>query len=332
MKKLSERVNALPLNLRTIFDRIYEVTVEQIDVTVPPSIQSRFGADLTRQEVIMIKNLVLGQQTVFSPARARKPEPPKAVSTVPADPFDTPGETAPADTLGRLENDGAFSANNIFKAAPFHSLIVFKSHNPQALKQNEIQSGLNLATEWFTKVRMSQPKLSCGLLIWNYLGRAGASITHPHLQIFALPELPPRLIAEQTLVEAYRTKYQSDYFADAYAVHQALGLAKTIDGVRIFIRLTPFKDREVMLFGEGIGGHEPAIARLLAAYRGLTESFDLLLLNETNGLLPLGFAVDRGSLSRDNSDIGSLELYAFSIVAFDPFDFAAQLFTSLEAK
>ncbi len=334
MKTLLDRVAKLTPELRTIFDRIYQVTVENVEVVLPPAVQARFGTGLAHQEITTIKNLILGQQTVFSPTRAQRPEPPTTSEIAPPDPFDTPLETAPSDSFGRLENDGAFTANNLFKAAPYHSLIVLKPHDPQQLSQKDIHSGLELATQWFTKAKTIKPALDCGLLIWNYLGRAGASITHPHFQVFALSALPPRLALERTLTKRYQTEHGSNYIEDTYAIHEALGLARRVDNIRLFVRLTPFKDREVMLFGflgERLSDNEATVAKILNAYRQLTESFDALLLSETHGALPLGFVIDRGSLSRKNSDIGSLELYAFSVVAFDPFDFAAQLFSALGA-
>lgn len=321
MEKLIERINSLSKEDKEKFDRIYEFKIEEAKQFFPEKIKEKYK-EQEIQKIYIFKNKILNQETHFNIQRAKRKEPIQEKFEITYDPFCNPLEETPYDDLGRLENEKAITASNLAKISRDHSLVIFKEHDRENLKKEDIEKALRLASEWFRKKGNK-----VNLLIWNNGYRAGASIEHPHLQIFSFDTLPAKIDSlYQKLIE-YKNKFNSDYFEDLFEIHNKLGLAKKLNEVKIIVNLSPFKDNEIIFLFENLENNLTDVSILLNAYHQISSNFNLLICDSE--ILKIGFIVDRGESSKINSDIGSLEIYAFSVVGFDILEFTENLFSSL---
>ncbi len=321
MEKLINLINSLSQEDKVKFDRIYEFKIEKAQQFFPEKIKETYK-DKEFQTIYIFKNKILDQETHFNIQRAKRKEPLKEEKIDFYDPFCNPLEETPFDDLGRLGNEKAISASNLAKISLDHSLIIFKEHNKENLSKEDIEKALELSLLWFKK---KQKK--CNVLIWNNGFRAGASIEHPHLQIFAFDTLPAKIdfLFKRTI--EYKNQFNSDYLEDLFEIHSKLGLAKKLNEIKIIINLTPFKDYELIFLFKDLEKNLTDISELLNLYCKISNNFNLLICD--SDFLKIGFIVDRGEISKINSDIGSLEIYAFSVVGFDILEFAEKLFSEL---
>jgi len=202
-------------------------------------------------------------------------------------------------------------------------LIIFNEHNPLKIRKSWLKDYLNTAEIWFKKVKDIDKESKHDFLIWNCLWRAGASIVHGHMQITSSKQKYARIKREEDIIRSYKKNYNSDYFADLFRIHNKLGLSKKIGRTKILFYLTPVKEKEIFMismerrFQKMYG----AIHKVLQNYFKLgVQSFNLFLYRINDYWIAR--IVDRGYLENQNSDIGAMELYGNSVVAYDPFKLA----------
>ncbi len=348
MKELLAKIQNLPIELKEIYDKIYEIKIFDDKMKIPEQLKEHF-AEASEQEIIVITNKILHQETAFNLWRNKRDEPvvdgtpsgellkneftPSEASSLALSeakcPFCNPREMTPEDEIGRLENEGAITGSNIADSSKYHSLVIFKKHNFSDLDKNDIVKAFELAKLWFQEIIIFDEKLKYGFLIWNQGYRAAASISHPHLQIFATETLPEKFEFIKDNISNYQQKYNSNYYDDLFLLHNYLGLAKKFGEIKIIISLTPLKDKEIVILMQQNEFDIKNLNNVIDAYKKFSESFNLFLLKEPYGGLPSGFIVDRGDPDKKNSDMGSLELYAFSVVGFDLENFAKKFLGSL---
>jgi len=321
MEELLEKIKTLPEEYKKIFDRIYEVEIEEAIQYFPENLKEKFK-DAGKQKIVVIKNKLLNQESYFNVWRGKREEPrkEKTLEQIFYDPFCEPLKNTPYDDLGRLENEKAITASNLAKISKEHSLIIFKEHNKEKINKEDIEKALELSFEWFEKKNKR-----VRVLIWNFGFRGGASIIHPHFQVFSFDSLPLKIELIFKKVIEYKKNYNSDYFEDIFKLYKSLELALEKNKLKAFVNLTPFKDHEIIILFEDFKSSIKELSQLLKEYKSLIENFNLLICDSEE--IKLGFLVDRGSSSKLNSDIGALEIYAFSVVSFDPLEFAKELFT-----
>jgi ATP adenylyltransferase/5',5'''-P-1,P-4-tetraphosphate phosphorylase II len=306
-----------------LFDRIFDFKVEIAKQKFPEKLKEKITGG-EEQKIFIFKNKILNQETHFNIWRAKRKEPQKEnAEEITYDPFCNPEEETPIDNLGRLENDYAITASNLAKISSFHSLVIFKKHRRRELNFDDFYNGLILANEWFQR----QPFL-VKVLIFNYGLRAGASISHPHFQIFSLENIPSKIQDFYKKINEYKKTYNSDYLEDFFKVLNQLNLAKQINNLKFAINLTPFKDKEIIFWNKKLKESIKEISLILAVYKELSENFNMFLIEFNETLL--GYLVDRGESSKINSDIGALEIYAFSVVGFDLLEFSKDFIQKLE--
>jgi hypothetical protein len=174
--------------------------------------------------------------------------------------------------------------------------------------------------------------------MWNCLWRAGGSIVHGHMQMTTTAGMHyPKVERLRLAAAAYAARHGRDYFDDVWLVHDALGLGVSVGGARVFATLTPVKEREVVILGSpgaDEGSIAGGIACALATLRSLgVVAHDLALYlppiagddNDWLRFPPVARLVDRGDPGNRTCDIGSMELYAASVIASDPFAVGAAL-------
>lgn len=321
MAELIQKISQLNSSYKILFERIFEIKIEKAEIYFPKILKGKYK-DAENQEIIIIRNKILYQETHFNIWRSKRKEPKKELTKLAEeyDPFCDVINFTPQDEFGRLENESAITAANLAKSSKNHSLVIFKKHN---FDQNDIKNSFLLAHQWFLNF-----KEEIKIIIWNYGYRSGASIFHPHLQIFALDYLPLKIDYFFQQLKIYQNKYQSDYLNDYFLLAKELGLAKNFNQLNIIVNLTPFKDDEIFFFSKNFYDNVNSLSELIFSYYKLgIENFNLFLIETKESLL--GFLVNRGESGKINSDIGSLEIYSFSVVGSNPFDLAKKLFANL---
>ena len=132
---------------------------------------------------------------------------------------------------------------------------------------------------------------------------------------------------------SYRQRYQASYFDDLYRVHSWLDCAFDKGDVRVLAHLTPVKEKEVLLMGGDLDqSFKDRVYEVLACFRDDmgVNSFNLALampppggaIEDWTDYPVIARLVDRGGTETAPSDIGTMELYAASVISSDPFEVA----------
>jgi hypothetical protein len=349
---LEEAVASLPAAARAAAGRILTISTTTGRLEPPPEmhewIRKFFGSvDAVReQRIVRVSNQVTLEGALFNELRALRPMEVKGGDEVRAtiassanDPFCRPETGTPADIFGRVEGAHAVTASNVAKYDAFHGVLVFKEHDPLApMDASVIRDYLMTARRWAERALEADPAARYYFLMWNCLWRAGGSIVHGHMQMTATRGMHyPKIELLRRQAIAYDALHGSDYFEDLWVVHHALGLGTEADGVRSIASLVPIKEREVVILGRP-GADESslsgAIAKAVSAYRAAgVVSYNMALYlpplspdgEDWRRFPPLARLVDRGDPANKTSDIGSMELYAASVIAADPYRLAEAL-------
>ncbi|MEK7862756.1 MAG: hypothetical protein AAB295_05760 [Chloroflexota bacterium] len=349
---LEDAIAELPAEARAAADRLFTVstTVGRLDAPVEmhPWITKLFGSvDAVReQRIVRVTNKVTLEGALFNDLRAMRPREVKGVDEVRAtiegardDPFDHPLTGTPADTFGRVRGEHGLTASNVAKYDGYHGVLVFDEHDPLApIDAATIREHLVTARRWGEAAHAADPDARYLFVMWNCLWRAGGSIVHGHMQMTATRGAHyPKVEALRRAALSYAASAERDYFNDLWLVHDALGLGVEVEGARMFASIAPIKEREILILGRS-GADETslasAIASAVAAYRRAgVVSYNMALYlpplspdgEDWVRFPPIVRLVDRGDPANRTSDIGAMELYAASVIASDPFRFAATL-------
>jgi hypothetical protein len=349
---LARRIADLDSQKRTRVERIFQVT-ETVGHLDPPDemrvwIEKLFGSvDAVRsQHIVRVTNRVTFEGALFNELRARRPMEAKGAEDARAeiaksegDPFCHPETGTPADVFGRIRGAHAQTASNIAKYDGFHGVLVFDEHDPTAtVDAVRLRDHFATARRWAEDARRTDPEARYFFLMWNALWRAGGSIVHAHMQMTATRGSHyPKVEAIRAVATDYRARHARDYFDDLVAAHEAVGLARRVDGAAVVATLTPIKERELVVVappGEDERALVPALARALAAHRALgVISWNMALFlpplspdgGDWSAFRTHARLVDRGDPGNRTSDIGAMELFASGCIVADPFVVAAQL-------
>ncbi len=348
---IEEVVGSLAEEERALFERIYAVTTAVGELRLPQSMQpwvrQQFGsvAAVTRQKIARVTNKVTGEESVFGRQRAYRPMEGEVEESIDVqltnamahDVFSNPYENTPEDPFGRVIGKHCVTASNIAKFDSLHSVVIFNEFHPLHFSREQIVDYIDVARQWARRAQAEQPQAKYFLFFWNCLWRAGASIYHGHAHVtLTSGRHYARIERLRQAALGYQQSYGSNYFADLFQAHRAVGCAVEKRGVRIFASLTPFKNSEVILLaGELSLSLEEVVYDVLACFRdrlGVT-SFNLGLvtppLAETEesweGFPVIVRLVDRGDPGNHSSDIGGMEIYAANVVSSDPFQLTREL-------
>jgi hypothetical protein len=343
---LASLVDSLPQDCRSRFERIFDLNVTLGEV-IPPSamhpwITSYFGSvdSVRRQRIVKVTNRVTLDGTLFNELRASRPQEAPAgadddleetVRESLGGPFCHPTEGTPTDSFGRVRGEWAVTASNIAKYDGWHGVIVFDEHHPLRFTAEQVSDYIDTAQSWACRAHEADPEARYPFFIWNCLWRSGASILHGHAQITVTRGTHyAKVEGLRQAALRYRREHQADYFADLVAAHRALGLAIDYGTATILPSLTPFKEKETHIIGPHLNDDLKsaiyAVLRTFIERLGVT-SFNLALYQppladtrETwDGFPCVVRVLDRGDPSSKTSDVGSMELFAQSVVATDPF-------------
>ncbi len=311
----------LDQEIKDIFQRIFEIRKKEIILKVPEKYK-----DFEKQKLIFIKDKILDKEAVFNLSRKKRPQPINPQEEFEGkkfDPFCNFQEETPIDELGRMENESAVTASNLSKMADYHSLIIFKKHNFSELNEKDFIDAILLVNQWFIKIKEFDPNIQTKILIWNYHFRSGASILHPHFQVLAFKGESLKIKELKSNLENYQEKFNRNYFDDYFKLAEKLKIGKEENDFKIWVSLTPEKDRGINFYGEL---NENSAKFLWKTLQNLietgTQSFNIFFNYDLN----YGFFVDRGEISKVNSDLGALEIFGIKIISSDPFELAKEIF------
>ncbi len=326
------------------FARIYHVSMAEARLRVPapmaPWVERTFGSvpSVERQRIVRVSNVVSGEGTLFNSLRGRRPvraalrADDSLAGELADDAWASPLEQTPEDLFGRIESEHGTTAANVAKYDSAHGIVIFTQPDPLAFTAASIAGHLALVRDWLAAAHAADPEAVYPYVLWNCLWRAGGSIVHGHMQAqLARARHYAKIERLRHDAEGYRTAHGAGYFEDLLAVHRSLGLAWEVDGVAGLAHLTPAKEKEVLLLGDGLDDRlAAALYDTLRAFRDVlgVRSFNMGVLlppvapvsESWAGFPTLARIVDRGDLGTRTSDIGGMEMFAEAVVASDPFD------------
>jgi hypothetical protein len=331
---------------REVFERIYEVRVSRGRVkpaeAMRPWIEAQFGGveGVLEQRIVRLTNRITLEETIFNGLRASRPAGPRDVCETgepgapDSDPFRNPYDSTPEDSFGRVEGRYCVTASNIAKYEGFHGVVVFKEANPLRFGREQVADYIDTGRRWAERAHEADPEARYFLFVWNCGGRAGASLPHGHAQVLlGSGGHYARVEHLRRCALRYREEYGAGYFDDLYRVHHALGCGFEKDGVRVMAYLSPVKEKELVLMADDLGktlaGRLYDVLACLRDRMGVS-AFNVALLmppiapvaEDWYGFPAIARVVDRGAAGARASDIGSVELYASTVVASDPFEVA----------
>lgn len=352
--ELEDRIASLPPEPRAAAARIFALSTSTGTLVPPdamrPWIEKHFGSvdAVQAQRIVRVTDRVTLEGALFNGLRALRPMavPEKTAADVAetirasaGDPFCNVLTGTPEDDFGRVRGAHSVTASNVAKYDGYHGVLVFNEHDPLVpMDAATVADHLGTARAWAEAAFERDPVSPYYFLMWNCLWRAGGSIVHGHMQMTTTRGMHyPKVERVRQAAAGYAALHGRDYFDDLWLVHEALGLGLAVGDARVFASLTPVKEREVVVQGApGAGERSIAagIAHALAALRGLgMVAHDLALYlpplaadgADWRRFPPIARLVDRGDPGSRTSDIGSMELYAASVIAADPFEVGAAL-------
>lgn len=338
------------------FDRIYQVW-ETHGQLVPPQemigwIQSTFGDvnSVTHQSFLKITNRITYEGAIFNELRTKRPIVGDAnmaqvfeeINLATNTPFANPLTGTPADVFGRIQGKYCITASNIAKCDGLHGVIIFNSNNPLLVSRRRVNDYFEVANKWFDKAHQTDPQSIYPLFIWNCLWKAGASIIHGHAQtVLTQGQTYAKIEELRHHALKYQEQYRSNYFDDDFEIHKALGLAVELGKIKIMVRITPFKEKEIMILSPKFDRYLSTV--VADTLNTLKETMGVVSFNASFILPPMaktpevwdhmpvvGRIVDRGKLTTKSADIGAMEIYAQSVIETNPYVIIKKLQDTLQ--
>jgi hypothetical protein len=340
---LPRLASALREGDKQVLERIYDITESEGRIRLPPTmrpwLEERFGdiGEVELQRVIRVTNRVTLEEALFNPLRANRPV--EVGSAYVAVEFDEdmlrdPLVWTPEDEFGRIRGEYCISASNVAKYEGLHGVVVFDEPDPLRFNREQVSDYIDTGLAWAEKARSIDPEARYFFFMWNCGERAGASLPHGHAQVLAGRHMHySRIEHLRRCAISYRQCYQANYFDDLYRVHSWLTCGFDKEGVMVLAHLTPVKEKEVVLMGGDLDqSFKDRVYEVLACFRDDmgVNSFNLALVmppsegvvEDWTGYPVIARLVDRGETETAPSDMGTMELYAASVVSSDPFEVA----------
>jgi galactose-1-phosphate uridylyltransferase len=348
---LDTLVAALPDVDRARFERIFwrDILTGQL---APPEgmhtwLEGQFGSvDTVRhQRIVKITNRVTMEGALFNELRASQPiEAPAGSGDVEemihrseGGPFCHPLNGTPTDMFGRVQGQFSLTASNVAKYDGWHSVIIFDEHHPLRFTAERVADYVDTAQRWAYAAHEADPQACYPFFLWNCLWRSGASILHGHAQMVLTRGMHyAKVESWRQAAVRYQAVHGADYFDDLLAVYHSLGLATDWGQATIFPTLTPFKEKETHIISRNLNADLKAALYLVlhtfVEQLGV-QSFNLVLYQPPLAEVDEDWArfpciirlIDRGDPNNNRSDIGSMEMFAQSVVTTDPFRVADRL-------
>jgi hypothetical protein len=343
---LDRLADLLPPEEQDLFARLYLLGVSSAELSPPPTmhrwIERYFGGvdAVLHQRIVRVTNRVTLEGSLFNALRARRPienripvQLDDEIARSEGGPFSSPLTGTPADVFGRIEGSHSVTASNIAKYDGFHGLVIFNQHHPLIFDEEAIADYLDVGRRWAELAHAEDASAIYYFFMWNCLWRSGASIPHGHAQVSLTRGMHyGKIEAYRRAIEGYRRRHEASYIDDLWRVHSALGLGHERHGCRVMLHLTPIKEKETLVVGRAVNADfARAIHEVLRCYIDQlgVVSFNLVVYQpplavetapeDWSDFPVMARIVDRGDPINRTSDFGSMEIYASSVIASDPF-------------
>lgn len=336
--ELKSLADGLPKREKEIFNRIFRVYVSESRLRYPKSmedwIKKRWKPEsVVNQKIVRVENKITNESSLFNELRSKRPvrKYNACIKIKPSKecPFCNPEKFTPEDTFGRVRGKYCVTASNIAKYDSIHALVIFRSHNPYSFDEEKVSDYLNTAMEWFKLANREHRSAVYPYIMWNCLWRSGATLDHGHMQIILTSKKYYKAEKMEKDAKKYERKYGTKYWDDLYRVSKSLGLGFEFKGVKVFESLTPFRDKETVIYAKSFNKKfKEVVAKVLKSFYKIgVRSFNLFIylpkLGENERVIAK--FLDRGDLSHKNSDVGAMEIFATPVISDDPFKVAEKL-------
>eukprot|EP00051_Salpingoeca_urceolata_P013798 m.174549 g.174549 ORF g.174549 m.174549 type:complete len:438 (+) comp17900_c1_seq9:257-1570(+) len=348
-----------PRELLKLLDRLFAIDTRSATLDLPPEFATKVKgwlnndeqlfAEVYDQSITSVFNKITHESSVFNPLRARRPRPkqdnPMAYvnklieETQEGCDFCNYRKMTAVDTFGRFESEHVVTASNTFKYEKFHTLLMFRHHDPIHWTEPQFVDLVTVARKWFQRAYETNRDYVFPHVMWDCLPKASASQIHPHAQI-DLAATRYYGLAEHLhqRASAYFNEHGRSYWTDLINVHYALGLAYLHKDVTVMAYLTPKKDNEIIVVAPTLSDD---FARVLhhvlrifiddLQLQAFSMAWYLPRMDGKDGLPAVARVIHRGIASQPQSDISAMELFATSNVNTDPWAIAGQVFSRLPA-
>lgn len=208
---------------------------------------------MTKQKSEIRKSYLLNKYVIITPGRAKRPRDVKEETVAKKDGFcpfcpKNVDKKNIVDKIGSEKNWKTISIKNIFPAVTLDNknaygtqevIIDNKSHEKQMGDLNlvEIENILKLYAKR-TKELAKNKNINYILCFKNQGSKAGASLTHPHSQVFATKITPPDLIKEAKLAQDYKIKNKKCPYCDI--IKKEIKSKRKIYSDKYFAAFTPY--------------------------------------------------------------------------------------------
>lgn len=339
---LPEHIAALKSSERVCFERLFATSVTNDRSSPHADTRIEHSENSYTASIVRVSNRWTYEGTAFDPRRQRRIAPVNDTFMRLLQRCQTPGKACPLcpqEVGGTLPvpvpDDHCLLWDPRIKFDGYHAVIIFSEHNPLIYTEAAITNYLEAGAAWAEacyrdSLRGDSEPAIFYLFTWNCL--CGSHI-HGHAQAVLHMRFPsPRLALLFDAVQSYRAT-GNNYFDDLRLAHYSLGLGLDVGTARVMASLTPVKERECLILAQvDDDWHDLA--------RALTLVLTTLQADQPHGLLSFNLAVysaplapvagwedftmlvrvvDRGWPLLGVVDMASMELYAESIVASDPF-------------
>lgn len=349
--------NAPRRDCRDLFETFKDVYLVQdrsaplvIPDTFAPKVLKWLGGkqellkEATLQPITSVENLYTQESTVFNPLRAKRPgagggateETKKYLaeliqSSAKECDFCTYKVNTAKDPFESVESKYSLSVSNTFKVEKFHSLIIWRRHNPLEINEEELLDAMETAQKWFHRAHQYDEQYTIPHIYLDILPRASASQVHPHFHVaLARDHYYARWAHFQVSAMKYSANHDGEnYFSTLNRIHSALGLSVQHGNASVIASVTPAAPYEIYLFSKT--PCKDLFQLLYYSITALRDDMELYAMSAGMVFPKLGPLTDqsdlpaiirlvyRGPAEARRADIDSLMLFGTVNVNVDPY-------------
>lgn len=296
------------------------------------------------QPITSVENLYSQESTVFNPLRAKRPgagggateETKKFLaeliqSSAKECDFCNYKINTAKDPFESVESKYSLSVSNTFKVEKFHSLIIWRRHDPLKVNEEELLDSMETAQKWFLRAHQNDEEYTIPHIYWDILPRASASQVHPHFHVTLARD---HYYARWAHFHMAAMKYAADhngenYFSALNRIHSALGLSVQHGNASVLAYVTPAASYEIYLFSKT--PCKDLFQLLYYSIAALRDDMELYAMSAGMVFPKLGPLADesdlptiirlvyRGPAEARRADIDSLMLFGTVNVNVDPY-------------
>ncbi len=207
-----------------------------------------------------------------------------------------PDELVPG---GRLERDGALVFPNLFPLAAVHAVVTFPQRHylrPSEFSAQLLEEALGAACDFAGLAERYYPRLTHLQVSCNHMLPAGASLAHPHLQVFGGEAVPWLVELYWRRSAEWKAAHRASYWETLVAQEEEAGERSIwrADGVHWLAPFAPAGAREAIAVVPGAERlSELGAPQIAALSAGLSK---ILAWYETEGLSAFNFTAFSGAL------------------------------------